>query len=59
MAIKEFEFSLLGAIAGGIGLWFIATLLAATTIFPIANLPAIGLLLGVLAGGFKDKLNIL
>ena len=58
---KENEFSLLWAIAGGIFCWFLCILLADTAILPgtIVNLPAIGLFLGFLAGGFKDKLNII
>ena len=52
-------FNRLGAIIFGILGWVLATLLDATGIFgAIANLPEIGLFIGVLAGGFKDKIGL-
>jgi len=56
---KELGFSLLWGIVGGIIGFILATLLDSTGIFPIASLPQIGLFLGVLAGAFKDKLELL
>ena len=50
-------FSLKTAFIGGILGWFLATLLAATAIFPIANLPQIGLFIGFIFGMFKDELK--
>ena len=49
--------SILWAIVIGIVGFILGTLLNATAIFPIANIPQIGLFLGVLFGAFKDKLN--
>jgi len=56
---KEMGFSLLWAIVGGIVGFIVGTLLDATGIFPIANIPQIGLFLGLLAGAFKDKLDLM
>jgi len=56
---KEIGFSLLWAIVGGVIGFIIGTLLDSTAIFPIANIPYIGLFLGVLIGAFKDKIELL
>ena len=59
MAATDFKFSLLWAILGGIFGYVLATLLDSTAIFnAIANLPEIGIFIGFIAGGFKDKLNL-
>ena len=51
----KFQFDLKGAILFGILGWVLGSLLDATAIFnAIANIPAIGLFLGVLLGGFKS-----
>ena len=52
-------FSILHAIIFGILGFVLAELLASTLIFSaILNLGSIGLFLGFIAGGFKDKLNL-
>jgi len=54
MAETKFAFDLKGAIIFGIVGWILATLLNSTAIFSaIANLPEIGLFLGVIFGAFK------
>jgi len=59
MADTKPQFNFLWAVLGGIVFWILFTLLDSTSIFSaVANLPAIGLFLGVLVGGFKDKLNL-
>ena len=59
MAVSDLKFSLLWAVLGGILGFVLATLLEDTAIFgAIPNLAEIGLFVGFLAGGFKDKLGI-
>ena len=56
MAELKATFSLVNAIFGGIIIWIIATLLDSTAIFSaIANLPAIGLFVGFMFGGFYGE----
>jgi len=60
MAKTTFEFDLIGGLLGGILMWALATILETTGIFNmIANLPAIGLFLGVLIGGFREHIPML
>ena len=59
MADTKIGFSLLWAVLGGIFGFVLATLLEDTSIFgAINNLPEIGLFVGFIAGGFKDKLEL-
>ena len=52
--MKLADLDIKSAILYGIGFWVIATLLQDTAIFnAIANLPEIGLFLGVIIGAFK------
>ena len=60
MANTKFEFDFVGALLGGILFWALATILDTTGIFNmIANLPAIGLFLGVLIGGLREHIPML
>jgi hypothetical protein len=60
MATKTFEFDFVSALLAGILFWALATILQTTAIFGmIANLPAIGLFLGILIGGLRERIPIL
>ncbi len=59
MAATGLKFNLLWAVLGAIFGFVVATLLEDTAIFnAIGNLPEIGIFLGFIVGGFKDKLDI-
>ena len=57
MATDKKLFNPLLALLLGIFGWLFAWLAQGTGIFPWENLPEIGLFLGVLIGGFKEKLE--
>ena len=59
MATTEIKFNLFWALLGGIFGFILCTLLEGTEIFPTSILlPQLGLFIGVIAGGFKEQLNL-
>jgi len=60
MADKLISFSVLFAVLGAILGFILGTLLLGTNVFAGTGLalPELGLFLGFLAGGFKDKFNL-
>lgn len=60
MATKTFEFDFVSALLAGILFWALGRILNTTGIFGmIPNLPAIGLFLGILIGGLRDKIPMI
>ena len=59
MATTGMKFDFLWALLGGIIFFILAVLLEDTSIFnAIDNLPEIGLFLGVILGGFRERIGI-
>lgn len=59
MPEQKVDFDLLGALLYGIFTYVLALILESTEIFSmVANLPTIGLFLGIVIGGFRKHLNI-
>lgn len=61
MATTEMKFNLLWSILGAIFGYILGTLLLGTNVFAGTGLalPELGLFLGFIAGGFKEKLGLI